>query len=93
MDHLPVAVFTDGFMYHKDIVTDDTLKREAIRRSGNFRVWSLSYKDVQSVFSNTGGLRYGYAGSNEDAFWYKNVSERNKKGRAESTESIKTVCI
>ena len=52
--HLPVAVFTDGFLYHKDIVTDDTLKREAIRRSGNFRVWSLSYKDVQSVFSPQG---------------------------------------
>lgn len=51
---MPVAVFTDGFLYHKDIVTDDTLKREAIRRSGNYRVWSLSYKDVQSVFSPQG---------------------------------------
>ncbi|MBE6091573.1 MAG: DEAD/DEAH box helicase [Selenomonas ruminantium] len=48
--HLPVAVFTDGFLYHKDKVADDTLKREAIHRSGNFRVWSLSYKDVQDVF-------------------------------------------
>lgn len=47
--HKPVAVFTDGFLYHKDIVSDDTIKREAIRRSGNFRVWSLSFKDVQSV--------------------------------------------
>jgi DEAD/DEAH box helicase domain-containing protein len=52
--HLPVAVFTDGFLYHKDIVADDTVKREAIRRSGNFRVWSLSYKDVQSVFAPQG---------------------------------------
>ena len=49
-EHLPVAVFTDGFLYHKDRVADDTLKREAIHRSGNFRVWSLSYKDVQEVF-------------------------------------------
>jgi DEAD/DEAH box helicase domain-containing protein len=46
----PVAIFTDGFLYHKDKVADDTLKREAIRRSGNFRVWSLSWHDVQSVF-------------------------------------------
>lgn len=53
-DHLPVAVFTDGFTYHKDIVADDTLKREAIRRSGKFRVWSLSYKDVQNVFATQG---------------------------------------
>ena len=49
--HLPVAVFTDGFLYHKDIAADDTKKREAIRRSGKFRVWSLSFKDVQSVFA------------------------------------------
>jgi DEAD/DEAH box helicase domain-containing protein len=51
---LPVAVFTDGFKYHKDIVADDTLKREAIRRSGNFVVWSLSYNDVQNVFKSEG---------------------------------------
>ena len=50
----PVAVFTDGFTYHKDIAADDTLKREAIRRSGNFIVWSLSYKDVQDVFVEGG---------------------------------------
>ena len=53
-DHMPVAVFTDGFTYHKDIVADDTLKREAIRRSGNFRVWSFSFKDVQSIFAPQG---------------------------------------
>lgn len=53
-DHKPVAVFTDGFLYHKDIVADDTIKREAIRRSGNFHVWSLSFKDVQNVFASQG---------------------------------------
>lgn len=50
----PVVVYTDGFLYHKDKVADDTLKREAIRRSGNFRIWSLSWKDVQSVFRAQG---------------------------------------
>ena len=53
-EHRPVAIFTDGFTYHKDRVADDTLKREAIRRSGYFRVWSLSYKDVQNVFAPQG---------------------------------------
>ena len=52
--HKPVAVFTDGFLYHKDIVADDTLKREAIRRSGNFHVWALSFQDVQNVFAAQG---------------------------------------
>lgn len=49
-NHLPVAVFTDGFLYHKNKVADDTLKRDAIAYSHRFRVWSLSYKDVQSAF-------------------------------------------
>lgn len=53
-DKLPVAVFADGFTYHKDRVADDTLKREAIRRSGRYRVWTLSWRDVQSVFQYQG---------------------------------------
>ena len=48
--HLPVVVFTDGYLYHKDIVADDTLKRGAIARSGSYRVWSLSYNDVISCY-------------------------------------------
>lgn len=51
---LPIAVFTDGFTFHKDIVDSDTLKREAIRRSGKYRVWSLSYNDVKQVFDDQG---------------------------------------
>ncbi|HHV96805.1 MAG TPA: DEAD/DEAH box helicase [Clostridiaceae bacterium] len=50
----PVAIFTDGFFYHKDKCADDTLKREAIRRSTYFRVWTLSWKDVESVFKLQG---------------------------------------
>lgn len=53
-DKLPVAIFTDGFIYHKDKVADDTLKREAIRRSGRYRVWALSWRDVQSIFQAQG---------------------------------------
>ncbi len=51
---LPVAIFTDGFIYHKDKMADDTLKREAIRRSSRYRVWALSWRDVQSVFQAQG---------------------------------------
>ena len=35
-------------------MADDTLKREAIRRSGRYRVWTLSWRDVQSVFQAQG---------------------------------------
>ena len=51
---LPVAVFTDGFTFHQAIADSDTLKREAIRRSGKYRVWSLSYNDVKQVFEDQG---------------------------------------
>ncbi|WP_302769899.1 MULTISPECIES: DEAD/DEAH box helicase [Roseburia] len=53
----PVAVFTDGFYYHKDIVEEDTLKRMAIMLSGKYRVWSLTYKDVQTVYQDQGDYR------------------------------------
>ena len=49
-EKIPVAVFTDGFLYHQNKVADDTLKREAIRKSGRYHVWALSWRDVQSVF-------------------------------------------
>lgn len=45
-----IAVFTDGFTYHWNKTDDDTLKRAAIMRSGDYRVWSLSYLDVENVF-------------------------------------------
>lgn len=49
-----VAVFTDGFTFHKDIVSDDTLKRAAIIQSGKYVVWSLSYKDIKTIFQGQG---------------------------------------
>jgi DEAD/DEAH box helicase domain-containing protein len=47
----PIAVFLDGFQYHKDKVTDDTLKRLAIVQSGKFREWSLTWWDVNPQFA------------------------------------------
>ena len=53
---LPVAVFTDGFAYHVQPqealsrVVDDIAKRTALIRSGRFRVWSITWDDVE-VFS------------------------------------------
>ncbi len=50
----PLAIFTDGYAYHKDIVGLDSLKRMAIAKNGKFHVWSLSWKDVQQVFQTQG---------------------------------------
>lgn len=46
--HPPVAVFMDGFEFHRDIVHDDSVKRMALVRAG-FVVWSATWDDVKVV--------------------------------------------
>jgi len=46
-DCLPVAVFMDGFTYHRGQLAEDTLKRMAILRSTGYLVWSLTWDDLQ----------------------------------------------
>lgn len=41
-----IAIFTDGYIYHRNIVEEDMAKRMAITQSGNYYVWSLTWKDV-----------------------------------------------
>ncbi len=49
---LPIAVFTDGFEFHADPASGnqrlgvDSAQRLAIIRSGRYRVWSLTWEDV-----------------------------------------------
>ena len=44
-----VAVFTDGFEFHRDATDEDSLKRMALVRAG-FLVWSLTWHDLEFVF-------------------------------------------
>ena len=46
--HPPVAVFMDGFEYHRDRVHDDSLKRMSLVRAG-FVVWSATWEDVNAA--------------------------------------------
>lgn len=49
----PIAVFLDGFAFHADVETgnnriaDDIAKRNAIRMSGEYLVWSLTWADLK----------------------------------------------
>ena len=52
-DDLPVAVFTDGWQFHKHIVTEDLAKRMAVAKSGRFSVWTLTWDDVDAALRNT----------------------------------------
>lgn len=42
----PVAVFCDGWAYHKDCTREDAAKRSAIVASGKFWTWSVTHQDV-----------------------------------------------
>ncbi|HAJ4486575.1 TPA: DEAD/DEAH box helicase, partial [Escherichia coli] len=43
----PVAIFLDGFAFHKNSVAEDVQKRQAIRDSGNFWVWTVTWADLK----------------------------------------------
>jgi DEAD/DEAH box helicase domain-containing protein len=46
----PIAVFLDGYAYHRDRVGEDMAQRMAIIQSGKFHIWSLSWYDVENKF-------------------------------------------
>ncbi|WP_136797070.1 DEAD/DEAH box helicase [Desulfosediminicola ganghwensis] len=50
----PIAVFLDGFAYHRDRVGQDMAQRMAIVQSGKFHAWSLTWYDVENKFESKG---------------------------------------
>lgn len=46
---VPIAVFLDGWRFHKDRIGDDIAKRMAVARSGKFSVWSMTADDIATV--------------------------------------------
>ena len=52
----PIAIFTDGYQYHKDRVALDTAQRMAIIASNHYWVWSLTYEDVQNILDDKTAL-------------------------------------
>jgi DEAD/DEAH box helicase domain-containing protein len=45
--HVPIAVFLDGFQYHRERIGKDLAQRRALRASRKCHVWSLTWKDVE----------------------------------------------
>lgn len=45
-DTLPVALFMDGWRYHRSRAVQDVHQRLSIHASGKFRVWSLTWEDI-----------------------------------------------
>lgn len=49
---LPVAVFVDGWQYHKDIIVTDLAKRMAVAKSSKFSVWTLTWDDIECALQS-----------------------------------------
>ena len=66
--HRPVAIFLDGWTYHRERLADDFLKRMAVTKSQNFYVWSMDYFDIYDAMTHKGhGAKLGFLGR-DDAF-------------------------
>ena len=48
-----MAVFCDGWAYHKDSLREDAAKRSAIVASGAFWVWSVAHQDVAAALAGS----------------------------------------
>lgn len=53
---LPIAVFLDGWRYHKECIGADIAKRMAVARSRKFSVWTLTADDIEGVLNPGGPL-------------------------------------
>jgi len=47
----PIAVFADGWAYHKDCLREDARKRSALVASGLYWVWSVTWEDVEAALA------------------------------------------
>jgi DEAD/DEAH box helicase domain-containing protein len=56
----PLAVYTDGFAYHKARIGLDMAQRCAIAHSGKFHVWSISWKDLENQYKQQGSYFRNY---------------------------------
>ena len=45
----PIAVFCDGWTYHRNCGREDAAKRSAIVMSGKFLIWSVTHDDVKAA--------------------------------------------
>ncbi|MCW0937423.1 DEAD/DEAH box helicase [Pantoea sp. RG18] len=48
-DIKPVAIFLDGYAFHKDSISDDVQKRQAIKDSGHYHVWTIGWRDLNEA--------------------------------------------
>ena len=85
-----VAVFLDGYSYHKDIVDEDLMKRQGISLGSDTLTWSLTWPDINGVLTDEevkipNALRQNIKGAPKD--YIREISA--KKGLQEHEEISK----
>jgi len=63
----PIAVFLDGLQYHRNRIGRDCVQRRALRASGEYYVWSLTWRDVVESGNGHPGAR-NYLNERDDRF-------------------------
>lgn len=61
-DERPVAVFLDGWEFHRERVGLDMTQRMALLASGRYDVWSFTWDDVQGAIDGPAGQSPGQGG-------------------------------
>ena len=80
----PIAVFLDGFQYHRNRIPRDLSQRRALLASGLYDVWSFTWQDITQ---GTGADHYrNYLIENDDRY----VGLMKKMGEAERTGTART---
>ena len=72
-----MCVFTDGWEYHANILSEDTAKRQSILNTGA-KVWSLSWQDVTSDKSQLDLSNLNQYGYTQELMSHKGRSQADK---------------
>jgi len=51
----PIAVFVDGWEFHRKTMPEDARKRATLMLRGDYSVWSVTYEDIEAALKHKGG--------------------------------------
>ena len=89
LDIKPIAVFTDGWEYHRDRLSQDFQPRMAIAKSGNFHVWSLTWSDIESQFKSQPGAYVNLLTQDISSLFRTNQNKLHQQYNCEQLRPLK----
>jgi len=71
----PIAVFLDGFQYHRERVGHDMLQRMSLLTAGEYDVWGFTWEDVDRAFNRMAPLPPMVLNPSEGSLkdWYRDL--------------------